>query len=370
MKDRKPTFIIISPGFARDEKDSACLPAQQVFVNTLNKNYPELNIIILALEYPFIKSTYQWNGNTVVSFNGWGKGKLKKIFNWISVWRALNKLKQQHNIIGIISFWCTQATLIGSYFAKHNHLINYSWILGQDAKKENKYVKWIRPKANELIALSDFMAMDFYKNHLVLPNHIIPLGINADLFSKENNTRDIDILGAGSLIPLKQYELFIELIAQLKNNFSTIKVVLCGKGPEEKKLKQLIINLGLENNISLVGEKPHAEVLKMMQRTKIFLHPSSYEGFGMVCIEALGAGAHVISFCKPMADAILHWHIAKNKNDMLQRTIALLQNDTLNHLPVIPYPSDECAKKIMHLFNYHTPEILKPIAAAHANEYN
>ena len=79
-----------------------------------------------------------------------------------------------------------------------------------------------------------------------------------------------------------------------------VKAVLIGEGPERMKLQSLITALGLQSNISLTGELSHPEVLQWMQRTKIFLHPSSYEGFGVVCIEALHAGAHVISFVKPM----------------------------------------------------------------------
>jgi glycosyltransferase involved in cell wall biosynthesis len=228
-------------------------------------------------------------------------------------------------------------------------------------------VQWIKPKPKELIALSDFVAMTFYKNHQVLPSHIIPYGIDPGLFSEEDYIRDIDILGAGSLIPLKQYELFITAISELAKKFPTIKTMLCGKGPEEQKLKQLILKLGLENNISLIGEMPHTEVLELMQRAKIFLHPSSYEGFGVVCIEALYAGAHVISFCKPMNEDILHWHIVKNENELLQETTRLLQSDHVDHRSVLPYSIDDCSKKIMQLFGYKIPAILKPVTIAHIN---
>ena len=68
MKDTRPTFIIISPGFAVDEKDSTCLPLQQNLIKAINKNFPSIKIIIVALQYPFIPSEYEWNGNKVISF--------------------------------------------------------------------------------------------------------------------------------------------------------------------------------------------------------------------------------------------------------------------------------------------------------------
>jgi glycosyltransferase involved in cell wall biosynthesis len=369
MKNTQPTFIIISPGFAKDETDSTCLPAQQAFVKALSKDYPEIKIIILALEYPFQRSTYQWKGNTVMSFNTWKKNKLEKISTWLSVWRTLNKLKQEYNIIGILSFWCTYCALIGRYFSKRHHLIYHCWILGQDAKKENKYIRWIKPRPNELIALSDFIAAEFYKNHHVLPGNIIPLGINPSSFLKQQHNHDIDVLGVGSLIPLKNYETFIIIIDELKKIFPDIKAVLCGKGPEEQQLKKMIAGLELESNISLTGERPYDEILKMMQRTKIFLHPSSYEGFGVVCIEALYAGAHVISFCNPMNEEIAHWHIVKTENEMLNKAIGLLQSNDTAYTPVMPFLMDDCAEKIIRLYGYKKDAILNPATVAHVSQY-
>jgi len=46
MKD-KQTLIILSPGFAANEEDTTCLPAQQSFILTLKKNFPSLNIIVI-----------------------------------------------------------------------------------------------------------------------------------------------------------------------------------------------------------------------------------------------------------------------------------------------------------------------------------
>jgi len=369
MKDTKPTLIIISPGFARNEQDSTCLPAQQVLIKTLNKNYPELQIIILAIEFPFHHSTYQWYGNTVIGFNAWKKNKLKKVRILLDIWRTLKKLQQQHTIIGVLNFWCNYCALIGKYFAKSHRLIHYSWILGQDAKKDNRYIRWIKPTPDELIALSDFAAATFYKNHQVLPQYVIPFGIDPSLFSNEDHSRDIDILGAGSLIPLKQYDIFIRLIGELTKTFPTIKTIICGKGPDKEKLQALIVQSGLEKNISLLGERPHEEVLQLMQRTKIFLHPSLYEGFGVVCTEALYAGAHVISFCKPMNATIHNWHIVKNEDDMLQKAVHLLQNDRLEHAAVMPYSTDDCSKKLMALFNYHTNITVQSTTTEYVSQY-
>jgi len=98
------------------------------------------------------------------------------------------------------------------------------------------------------------------------------------------------------LIPLKQYHLFIEALSLLKVFFPDIKAVICGNGPEMERLQALASTLHLEKNLLFTGELPHNDVLALMQRSKVFLHPSNYEGFSTVLSEALYAGVHVVSF--------------------------------------------------------------------------
>src|SRR5579871_312584 len=347
MKNK--ALIILSPGFPADETDSTCLPSQQLFVKELNKNFPSLKIIVLAFQYPFLKSSYEWNGNSVISFGGRSKGKLKRLVLWRNIWEKLKKIKTENDIVGIFSFWCGECALIGSRFGRKNNLKHYSWICGQDAKRENNYVKWILPGANELIAMSDFLADEFYRNHKIFPDHIITNGIAANLFYNRITEKDICISGAGSLIPLKQYEVFISVVKNLKEMFPAINAVLCGKGPEENNLKSQITKAGLSTNISITGELPHHDVLDIMCRSKIFLHTSSYEGFSSACLEALAAGAHVISFCKPMIAPINHWHVVRTEKEMLNKAAEILHNLKTCYEPTLPYLMKDSAKKIMEL---------------------
>ena len=106
------------------------------------------------------------------------------------------------------------------------------------------------PKGESLVALSDFISKEVKKNHGVSPLQVIPVGIDTSLFGPVPLKRDIDVLGAGSLIPLKQYHLFIETINFLKRIFPDIKAVICGNGPEMERLKSMAISLHLEKNLS------------------------------------------------------------------------------------------------------------------------
>jgi glycosyltransferase involved in cell wall biosynthesis len=366
MKHNNHTLVILSPGFPENEKDTTCLPAQQLFVKTLKNNFPSLNIIILSFQYPFTVAGYEWNGIRVIPFNSYNKGKVNKLQTWWGAWQTLKKIEKENTVIGLFSFWCGECALVGKWFGKQYNVPHYIWILGQDARKQNQYIRLIRPLPQQLVAMSGFLAKEFSRNHGILPQHIIPNSIDPTIFPREQPIKNIDIIGAGSLIALKQYDVFIRIIKELSLHLPNIKAIICGKGPEENNLRALISQLQLEQHIELYGEVTHLQVLALMQRSKILLHPSNYEGFSTVCLEALYAGAHVVSFCDPLNINTPNWHIAATEADMLQKTLDVLANPTTQYKPVAMYTMSDTAKSVMRLFNYSEPAtspILRAIAS-------
>jgi glycosyltransferase involved in cell wall biosynthesis len=352
MKNSKKTLILLSPGFPHNEMDSTCLPAQQALVRSINALFPACKIIILAFQYPYTHRSYDWYGNTVIPFNGKNRNKPYRWIVWLQVWRTLKKLNIQDPLIGLFSFWLDECALIGHYFSKKNQLPHFTWILGQDARKNNPYAKIIPLQPASLVAMSDFLAKKIYENYSVKPGHIITNGIDPNIYQHTEIKKDIDIIGVGSLIPLKRYDLFIGIIKDLRRHFPTLKVMICGKGPEQERLEKLIRQNDLTNTIQLTGEKNHGEVLHLLQRSKLMLHTSCYEGFSGACLEALYAGAHVISFFSPQNGWIRHWHIADDLDGMIRLSKELLQSADLDHSPALPYKMADSARAIMTLFNY------------------
>jgi glycosyltransferase involved in cell wall biosynthesis len=255
-----------------------------------------------------------------------------------------------NQLAGILSFWLDECAMIGHQFSKRKQLSHFTWILGQDARPGNRYASQITPKGESLVAMSDFLARTFYENYGTRPQHVITNGIDPAVYQSLQTTRDIDIIGVGSLIPLKRYDLFIEIIKTLQVSLPGLKVLICGKGSEQQNLEKLIAGNGLNHIIQLTGEKTHDEVLQLMQRSKLLLHTSSYEGFSGACLEALYAGTHVISFFNPQDGWIKHWHIADDPQTMTGIALELLSSDTLDHSPVLPYDMKDTAAAIMQLF--------------------
>lgn len=355
MKTETKALIILIPGFAADANDSTCLPAQQSFLTALKLSFPVTRIIVIAFHYPYFRRFYQWKGIDVISMNGRNARWPLRIWLERRIMKTLKKINSENDVMGLLSFWCGQCAWLGKRFSKKYNIPHYCWIWGQDARKGNKYVKRIRPSGNELIALSDFLQEEFERNYQIRPAHVILPGIDPLQFHNTNKKRDIDVLGVGSLIPLKRYDLFITMIHELKKDLPGIRAVLCGKGPEDGALQKQIASLQLQDNVVLTGEVQYAEVLQLMQRSKILLHPSSYEGFSGVCMEALYAGAHVISFCRAMNQEIDQWHLVNSEKEMLAQAKSILMDPTIEHKSISVPGLRPAEQMIMELFQSKNP---------------
>ena len=325
---------------------------QQSFIKNLNKNFPHVNVIVLAFHYPYFKKKYQWFGNTVISFNGRNRGGLFKLFFWRRVNTQLKKMHYDNGIDGILSFWYSECAYIGNRAARKFGSKHFCWLWGQDARKNNRYATLGLLKADQLVVFSDFLQREFEKNYGVKPAHVITPGIDKNDFPDNPKEKKVDIIAVGSLIPLKQYDLFIEIVSEIKKSIPGTNAILIGDGPEKAKLLELVTVFKLQSNLSLTGELPYPEVLEQMKTSKLFLHTSSYEGFGVVCLEALAAGAQVISFVKPMNTDIRNWHVVKTKIEMIQKAIEILNDPTPAHQPVIPFHIEDTVKKMAGLFSF------------------
>jgi glycosyltransferase involved in cell wall biosynthesis len=332
MRSKQKVFVILSPGFAGSESDTTCLPMQQAFVRTMAEAYPEVAVLVLSFHYPFIERTYNWFGVSVTSFNGNNKGGIRGLLLRRLVVRTLERIHGEKEIVGLLSFWLGECASVAQDFAERKGLRHCCWLMGQDAKPGNKYAARLSRRADDLIALSDFLQKEFERNYGVKPGRVIYPGVEKRAGANVN--RYIDLLAVGSLIPLKHFDIFLEVVALVKKRMPAVRAVLVGDGPEHQKLEELARALGLANNVDFVVSISHGEVLKTMQRARILIHPSCYEGFSGVCQEALSCGSHVISFCRAMNTDINQWHLVDTKEEMMETALAILCDPATCYEPV------------------------------------
>ena len=257
MPAKASSLILLTPGFPENESDSTCLPWFQCFVRQLKSSFPCLKIIIVSLQYPYQQKKYVWEGITVYAMGGRNRSGIAKRILRYKVKQELDRLCKQESIAGILSLWYGEAARAAERISAIYQLPHFCWIAGQDARAGNPFPSKLRIPGERLIAVSDFIQEQFLKEYRVRPAYVIPFGPDQQLYQSPSPEKDIDLLSAGSLIPIKQYSIFLELVQAVQQSNPNVKAVLCGSGPEATSLQKQAEELGLKNNLFFAGETPY-----------------------------------------------------------------------------------------------------------------
>lgn len=132
------------------------------------------------------------------------------------------------------------------------------------------------------------------KNTFVI-NNSVPFDIQqvrSNKNYKDSNLKSVKILFLGVLIKTKG----IYDIIEIAHNLTSIscKIIICGKGKEEKNLLKKVKEKNL-NNIEYLGWASGKNKFSILNNCDIFLLPSYNEGMPMAILEAMAFGLPVIS---------------------------------------------------------------------------
>ena len=330
-------LVVLSPGFAKDETDENCIPPLQIYLRTLQNMYPRLKLHVVCFQYPFEKKHYRWNNIDVYSAGGKNKTGLHKLITWWNVFLRFRKIHAQNKNVVIHSFWLTECYFLGIFFSKLYNLRHVSTVMGQDARKTNRYLHYLKSLKTTIICCSEFSSKVLKEAHGLNCSGIIPFGIDpCESTTKNSETRPIDVLGVGNLGPIKRFDVFLSIIHAVKKDFPTIYCEIAGEGELRETLEQQIEEFGLKKNVFLLGNLPRKNVLLKMQQTKVLLHTSDYEGQCYVYLEALAAGANVLALKRGYLPQSEKVKIGESESDLRLMLPQLLQSK-LDFTSSIPY---------------------------------
>ncbi|HEY3118941.1 MAG TPA: glycosyltransferase [Chloroflexota bacterium] len=100
------------------------------------------------------------------------------------------------------------------------------------------------------------------------------------------------ILGVGRLTRQKDFPTLIRAFAEVRRRRAA-RLMILGEGEDRAHLESLIGELGLRDDVALPGFRDNA--MTYMAGSSLFVLSSAWEGLPTVLIEALAAGARVVS---------------------------------------------------------------------------
>jgi len=112
--------------------------------------------------------------------------------------------------------------------------------------------------------------------------------------------------------------------------------MIIGEGPEKESLFSLAKNFGLKDNIVFRDFLEYRQMIAHMKSSRVFVFPSTREGFGIVVVEAMACGLPVITVkhqmnaaCELISDGENGFICRPEENDLTQKTAMILKNESL-----------------------------------------
>lgn len=171
-------------------------------------------------------------------------------------------------------------------FSKKYHLPLH-WI----EKFGMKFYKYLLPYSN----------VDSTKARKLNPNiiyKIVPQGVGKEYFAiKQKKPKYILFLGRFD-IAQKGIDLLLQAYAKVSDRIK-YPLVIAGHGPDENKIINLIIKLGIKNKVKMVGPAYGEKKSKLMSESLFVAFPSRHDEMCLWALEALAGGLPLVGFDIP-----------------------------------------------------------------------
>ena len=111
----------------------------------------------------------------------------------------------------------------------------------------------------------------------------------------------VTLVTVARLVPKKGIEDAIRAVAALAPKYPTLSFHIVGDGPQRSGCQTLIEELGVQNQIRLLGQQPAEGVKHALKSADIFVAPSytasdgDIEGIPVAIMEAMASGLPVVS---------------------------------------------------------------------------
>lgn len=151
-----------------------------------------------------------------------------------------------------------------------------------------------------------------------------------------NGRFDKIVLSVNRLVKQKNIKTLIRAVPYIINEYPKCLFLIIGSGREERSLKKLAFNLGVEKFIKFQGPVSYKDIPRYFQAADIFVSTSHYEGTCMAVLEAAAAKKPIISTphagaCDALKDGYTGFIVDFNDYIGLSKKILyLLENDIIS----------------------------------------
>ena len=228
--------------------------------------------------------------------------------NYFQCKRALKLFFAQHphykivhgHIASSAFLYFPEAKRTGAICIAHSHAQNYPLSASEIASRIISHP--IRHLADYFLAYSAQAGLDRFGAKVCHSDKFNILNNGIDVCNFENSPQNRNTARAalgvsdelvighvGRFDAIKNHTFLIDVMQEICKFQPNAKLFLLGRGAEKARVRQLVAEKGLAENVIFYGVSE--DVASVMKAFDVFVFPSHKEGLAMVCVEAQAAGA-------------------------------------------------------------------------------
>ncbi len=102
------------------------------------------------------------------------------------------------------------------------------------------------------------------------------------------------MLYIGRIEKSKGIERLVTIFKELRKKYSSLRLIIVGKGNYENKLRQRISENNLADAVEIIGEVHHTQVFDYYRKADVFVHSSEIDSFAITLAEAMAVGVPIV----------------------------------------------------------------------------
>ena len=222
----------------------------------------------------------------------------------------------------------------GKKLVAHVHITSFDQAAGDNVDPEIfKVEREGFAAADKVVTVSEYTKHKIIEKHGVDPDKIEVVHNGCDLHAQEIHTPALAELKAqgkfivffiGRITLMKGVDHMVRAARKVVDHNPDVVFVIAGHGDMERKVIELVGELGLSKNVIFAGALWEAERDRMYQSADLFVMPSVSEPFGLVPLEALQHGTpSVITKQSGVSEVLTHalkvdfWDVDEMANQIL-----------------------------------------------------
>lgn len=223
-----------------------------------------------------------------------GKWALRRLYKIIEAEAGKPDVVHAHFLnMGVIAADLCRRECLPLVITEHSSSVNVENLSETMAKR----AKYAYTSADKVLAVSSALAKKIKKHTgvepMMLPN-ILNMPAMSEMVAGEK-ARGFHFISAGSLVERKGFDTLVEAFEAVAKARPDATLLIMGGGPEEKKLRTQVKELGLNDKITFFGKYQRQDFARELMKADAFVLATRLETFGVVFIEALSFGVPVIA---------------------------------------------------------------------------